>query len=53
MKLASESKELNKYLGYTKDPLVSSDFIGDTHSCIFDAQAGIALNDKFVKLVAW
>ncbi|XP_046851579.1 glyceraldehyde-3-phosphate dehydrogenase-like [Xenia sp. Carnegie-2017] len=53
VKLASESKELNKYLGYTEDPLVSSDFIGDTHSCIFDAQAGIALNDKFVKLVAW
>ena len=53
MKTASQSKELSKYLGYTEDLVVSSDFIGDTHSCIFDAQAGIALNETFVKLVAW
>ena len=33
--------------------VVSTDFIGDTHSTIFDAAAGIALNDHFVKLVAW
>ena len=33
--------------------VVSTDFIGDTHSTIFDAGAGIALNDNFVKLVAW
>lgn len=38
---------------YTEDDVVSSDFNGDLHSCIFDAKAGIALNDKFVKLVAW
>ena len=33
--------------------VVSSDFIGDTHSAIFDAGAGISLNDNFVKLIAW
>ena len=53
MKEASQSKELSKYLCYTEDLVVSSDFIGDTHSCIFDAQAGIALNETFVKLVSW
>jgi len=40
-------------LGYTEDEVVSSDFIGDDRSSIFDAAAGIALNDTFVKLVAW
>lgn len=40
-------------LGYTEDDVVSSDFIGDSRSSIFDAKAGIALNDHFVKLVAW
>ena len=40
-------------LGYTEDQVVSSDFIGDERSCIFDAGAGLALNDQFVKLVAW
>lgn len=53
VKAASESKELGKYLGYTEDLVVSSDFIGDNHSCIFDSQAGLALNETFVKLVAW
>lgn len=53
VKAASETKELSKYLAYTEDLVVSSDFIGDTHSCIFDSKAGIALNDSFVKLVAW
>lgn len=53
VKEASESQDLKKYLGYTEDLVVSSDFIGDTHSCIFDAQAGIALNSTFVKLVSW
>lgn len=40
-------------LGYTEDAVVSSDFIGDNHSSIFDAGAGIQLNPNFVKLVAW
>jgi glyceraldehyde 3-phosphate dehydrogenase len=40
-------------LGYTEDEVVSSDFIGDSRSSIFDAKAGIALNDNFVKLVSW
>uniref|UniRef100_A0A8C5NVD1 Glyceraldehyde-3-phosphate dehydrogenase n=1 Tax=Jaculus jaculus TaxID=51337 RepID=A0A8C5NVD1_JACJA len=40
-------------LSYTEDQVVSTDFIGDPHSSIFDARAGIALNDNFVKLVSW
>ena len=38
---------------YTEDPVVSSDFISDTHTSIFDAKAGIMLTDTFVKLIAW
>lgn len=52
MKDASEG-ELKGILGYTEDDVVSTDFIGDSRTCIFDAKAGIALNDKFVKVVAW
>ncbi len=40
-------------LAYTEDKVVSSDFIGESCTCVFDADAGIALNDNFVKLVAW
>ncbi|XP_055713941.1 glyceraldehyde-3-phosphate dehydrogenase 2 [Phlebotomus papatasi] len=44
---------LKGILGYTEEEVVSSDFIGDNHSSIFDAQAGISLNDNFVKLISW
>lgn len=53
MKAASEDPKLKAYIGYTEDQVVSSDFIGDTRSTIFDAGAGISLNDNFVKLVSW
>ncbi len=52
VKAASEG-ELKGILGYTEDSVVSSDFIHDSHTSIFDAAAGIALTDKFVKLVSW
>jgi len=52
MKRASEN-ELAGIMAYTEDSVVSSDFNGDPHTCIFDAKAGIQLNDTFVKLVAW
>ena len=44
---------LKGVFGYTEDMVVSSDFIGDTHGGVFDANAGIMLSDTFVKLVAW
>lgn len=52
MKAASEG-ELKGILGYTEDAVVSSDFIGDARTSIFDAKAGIALTDTFVKVVSW
>ena len=52
MKKASEN-EMKGILEYVEDPVVSSDFIHDEHTCIFDSTAGIALTDTFVKLVAW
>jgi glyceraldehyde 3-phosphate dehydrogenase len=52
MKAASEG-ELKGIMGYTEDDVVSQDFLGDARTCIFDAKAGIALNDSFVKVVAW
>ena len=52
VKAASEG-ELKGLLGYTEDAVVSSDFLGDSHGSIFDAKAGIALTDTFIKLVAW
>ena len=45
--------ELKGILGYTEDAVVSSDFINDSRTSIFDAKAGIALTDKFVKVVSW
>jgi glyceraldehyde 3-phosphate dehydrogenase len=50
---AASENEMKGILGYTEDAVVSSDFVSDTHSSIFDANAGIALTDKFVKLVSW
>ncbi len=52
MKAASEG-ELKGILGYTEEAVVSSDFLGDTHTSIFDKGAGIALTDTFVKVVSW
>jgi len=52
IKKASEG-ELKGIVGYTEDEVVSSDFITDARSCIFDAEAGISLNPNFVKLIAW
>ena len=52
MKEASEG-ELDGVLGYTEDAVVSNDFIGDSRTSIFDADAGISLNDNFVKVVSW
>ena len=52
MKEASEG-ELKGILGYTEDAVVSSDFIDDARTSIFDAEAGIQLTPKFVKLVSW
>jgi len=53
IQVVSKDPELGRYMGYTDDEVVSQDFLGDTHSSIFDAKAGIALSDKFVKLVSW
>ena len=52
MKKASEG-ELKGILGYTEDKVVSSDFLGDPRTSIFDADAGVYLTDKFVKVVSW
>ena len=52
MKEASEG-ELKGVLGYTDESVVSSDFLGDPHTSVFDAKAGIALTDTFVKVVSW
>jgi len=52
MKKASEN-EMKGILGYTEDSVVSTDFINEKRTSVFDAKAGIALNDTFVKLVSW
>ena len=53
LKTASESGALSGILGYTEDAVVSTDFLGDSRSSIFDAKAGIQLSPTFVKLVSW
>jgi glyceraldehyde 3-phosphate dehydrogenase len=53
MKAASESGPMKGVLGYTEDLVVSQDFVGETRTSVFDAGAGIALNDNFVKVVSW
>ncbi|MBR6831179.1 MAG: type I glyceraldehyde-3-phosphate dehydrogenase, partial [Tidjanibacter sp.] len=52
MKEASEGS-LKGILGYTEEDVVSSDFLGDARTSIFDKKAGIALTDTFVKIVSW
>lgn len=52
MKRASEN-EYKGVLGYTEEAVVSQDFIGETQTSVFDAAAGVALTDKFVKVVSW
>jgi len=52
IKKASEGA-MKGILGYTEDAVVSTDFLNDTRTSIFDAEAGIALNDNFVKLISW
>ncbi len=52
MKEAAEG-ELKGVLGYTEDAVVSSDFLGDTRTSIFDANAGVYLTDTFVKVISW
>lgn len=50
---AASEGEMKGILGYTEDAVVSSDFVSDSRSSIFDANAGIALSENFVKLVSW
>ena len=52
MKAAADGL-MSGVLGYTEEPLVSSDFVGDPRSSIFDATAGIGLSDKFFKVISW
>ena len=52
MKKASES-DLKGILGYTDEPVVSQDFVGDSRTSIFDASAGIELNENFYKIISW
>jgi glyceraldehyde 3-phosphate dehydrogenase len=53
MKEESKSKRYNGILGYTDEDLVSTDFMTDSRTSIFDSKAGIELNSKFFKLISW
>ena len=53
MKAASQSERFRGIVGYVKEHVVSTDFKTDARTCIFDAMAGVALTDSFVKLIAW
>lgn len=53
MKKASESEDLKGVLAYTEDMVVSSDFISNEHTSVFDANAGMQITDTFVKVVSW
>lgn len=53
MKAASESGKMKGYLGYTTDPVVSSDIIGSTYSTVFDAGLTLVMGEKFGKILAW
>jgi glyceraldehyde 3-phosphate dehydrogenase len=53
VKAAKTDPEYCGVIDYTEDEVVSTDFVGNSYSSIFDAKAGIALNDTFVKLVSW
>ncbi len=50
---AAANGPMKGILGYTEDQVVSTDFVGDTHSSIFDADASMLLNPHFVKLISW
>jgi glyceraldehyde 3-phosphate dehydrogenase len=52
LKCASE-EEMRGIVEYVDEDVVSTDFLGDPHTCIFDARAGVMLNERFVKLIAW
>lgn len=51
--LEASNGAMKGILGYTDEEVVSTDFVSDTHSSVFDAKAGISLNDQFVKLISW
>ena len=53
MKSASETGDLKGVLGYTEAPVVSQDFVGETRTSVFDAEAGMELNPNFFKIVSW
>jgi glyceraldehyde 3-phosphate dehydrogenase len=53
MKKASQSGDISKTLGYTDEKVVSTDFVGNSAPSTFDVDAGIALDDTFVKVVSW